>query len=371
MDTSAHGIEFDEQGRCNFCREFEERLKTHSLLSDDSSRLSQLDGLVAKIKADGAHKPYDCIVGVSGGVDSSWALVQAVKLGLRPLAVHMDNGWDSELAANNIANLIEKLGVDLFTFVIDWDEYRRLMQAFFDADVIDVEMLYDNAMLAVCYQQAAKYRIKYILSGSNTSTEGLRMPAGWSWRDKRDARNTRAIASSHGVKIRSLPLFSNLDLLKHHYLRGTRWVLFLDHLDYNKQEALTQLQRDYAYKPYPYKHYESVFTRFYQGYLLPQKFGVDKRRVHLSSLIVTGQLSRAEAVAALEHIPYPDPEDLERDKVYFLKKMNWSAAQLDAYLARPERQHDEWATDPIPRTVFPMMRWGSRVLSRLRGKLVG
>lgn len=368
MDTSASGIEFDEHGRCNFCREFEERLRTHSLLSDDSSRLGQLDKLVEKVKADGARKPYDCIVGVSGGVDSSWALVQAVKLGLRPLAVHMDNGWDSELAANNIANLIEKLGVDLFTFVIDWDEYRRLMQAFFDSDVIDVEMLYDNAMLAVCYQQAAKYRIKYILSGSNTSTEGMRMPAGWSWRDKRDVRNTRAIASSHGVRIRSLPMFSNLDLLRHYYLRGTRWVLFLDHLDYNKQEALTKLQADYAYKPYPYKHYESVFTRFYQGYLLPEKFGVDKRRVHLSSLIVTGQLTREDAAASLEHIPYPEPEDLERDKVYFLKKMNWTPEDLDSYLARPERKHDEWPTDPVPRVVFPMMKWGSRFLAPIRGK---
>lgn len=368
MDTSAHGIEFDEAGRCNYCRELELRLQSHKLLSDDDNRIQQLDKLVAQIRSDGTNKPYDCIVGVSGGLDSSWALVQAKELGLRPLAVHMDNGWDSELAANNIANLIDTLDVDLYTYVIDWVEYRNLMQAFFDADVIDVEMLYDNAMLAVCYGQAAKYGIKYILSGSNTSTEGMRMPSGWSWRDKRDAKNMKAIAKDHGVKIRSLPLFSNLDMLKSYYFRGTRWVLFLDHLSYRKEVAMETLVAKYGYKTYPYKHYESVFTRFYQGFLLPEKFGVDKRRVHLSSLIVTGQLTRAEAASSLEHIPYPHVEDLERDKAYFLKKMGWTSEQLDGYLARPERSHAEWATDPLPRTLVPVLRWGGTVIATLRRK---
>jgi len=366
MDTSAPEITFDDQGRCNYCRDFQNVVDSHGMLSDEATRQSRLASLVEHAKADGKGKPYDCIVGVSGGVDSSWALVQAVRLGLRPLAVHMDNGWNTELAVSNISNLIEKLDVDLFTYVIDWSEYRGLMQAFFDADVIDIELLYDNAMLAVCYQQADKYRIKNILSGYNLSTEGLRMPEKWVWRDKLDATNIRAIAKSFGAKISTFPLFSNLRFLRHRHLTGTKWVPFLDFLDYRKDEALAELVKNYGYKPYPYKHYESVFTRFYQGYILPEKFGVDKRRVHLSSLIVTGQMTRADAITALDHIPYPSVDDLERDKAFVIKKMNWTPQTLEAYMARPERSHEEWAVDPVKRWVWPLLTRAGKVRDSLR-----
>jgi N-acetyl sugar amidotransferase len=366
MDTSAQGIVFDDQGRCNFCRAFQHIMDSDRLLTDDVNRRKELDLLVERVRANGKNKPYDCIVGVSGGVDSSWALVQAVELGLRPLAVHMDNGWNTELAVNNISHLIEKLGVDLYTYVIDWSEYRNLMQAFFDADVIDIELLYDNAMLAVCYQQADKYRLKYILSGYNLTTEGLRMPLQWSWRDKLDATNIRAIARSHGVKIKSFPLFSNFNFLRHRHITGTRWVPFLDFLDYKKEVALDELVKKYGYKPYPYKHYENVFTRFYQGHILPEKFGVDKRRAHLSSLIVSGQLRRAEALSALEHIPYPSDDDLRRDKDFVVKKMKWQPGELEAYLARPERGHDEWATDPVKRWVWPVLTSLGKVRDSIR-----
>lgn len=355
MDTSAQGIVFDENGRCNFCRAFEEVVQSSALLSNDATRRIRLADLVDRVKANGKNKPYDCIVGVSGGVDSSWALVQAVQLGLRPLAVHMDNGWDTELAANNISELIDRLGVDLYTYVIDWAEYRSLMQAFFDADVIDIELLYDNAMLAVCYQQADKYRLTYILSGYNLSTEGLRMPLQWSWRDKLDATNIRAIAKDAGVRITSFPLFSNLRFLRHRHITGTRWVPFLDYLDFKKDVALAELVKMYGYKPYPYKHYESVFTRFYQGSILPTKFGVDKRRAHLSSLIVTGQLSRAHALEAVSQIAYPSVEDLAKDTAFVIKKMNWAPGELETYLARPERAHDEWRTDPVKKWVWPAL----------------
>src|SRR5215510_469610 len=172
MDTSASDITFDERGVCNYCSEYIERF--HGVLNmGQAAREEGLNRFVAQVKAAGIGKLYDCIIGVSGGVDSSWVLVKAVELGLRPLAVHMDNGWNSELAQNNIANLVRGLGVDLYTHVIDWDEYRNLMQAFFDADVIDVELLYDNAMMAVNYDQATRYGLKYILAGSNQSTEGM------------------------------------------------------------------------------------------------------------------------------------------------------------------------------------------------------
>lgn len=343
MDTTAPDISFDGDGVCNFCSEFLAR--ADGVLNQNAdSRASGRDALVADIKRHGAGRRYDCVVGVSGGVDSSWALLQAVKLGLRPLAVHMDNGWNSELAQNNIENLVQKLGVDLYTHVIDWPEYRALMQAFFDADVIDVELLYDNAMLALNYRLAREHGLRHILAGSNQSTEGIHMPSGWNWL-KFDKRNIKGIARSGGARLKTFPAMGTLDYLRYRFLHRTQWVSFLDYFEYNKAAALEELQRDYAYKPYPFKHYESVFTRFYQGYLLPEKFGVDKRRLHLSTLVATGQMSRGEALAMLEGIAYASTEALADDVRYFLKKMGWSQADLDDYLARAPRAHDEFPSE--------------------------
>ena len=334
MDTTANDIVFDEGGVCNYCTEFLER-SSHVIFQNPETRRKELDDLVRRIKKDGEGKRYDCVVGVSGGVDSSWVLVKAVELGLRPLAVHMDNGWNSELAQNNIANLVRKLGVDLYTHVIDWNEYRSLMQAFFDADVIDVELLYDNAMLAVDYGQAAKHGVNYILAGTNQATEGMRIPSNWNW-FKYDKRNIKALGKRFGnVALKTFPAFGTIDYIRYEFLRKIRWLSFLDYMEYNKFESMERLQRDFAYKPYPYKHYESVFTRFYQGYILPEKFGVDKRKLHLATLVVSGQTTREEALKSLEGIPYPTPEELAQDRVYFLKKMGWTETQLADYLQRP------------------------------------
>jgi hypothetical protein len=256
----------------------------------------------------------------------------------------MDNGWNSELAVNNIENLVRKLDVDLYTHVIEWREYRALQQAFFDADVIDIELLYDNAMAAVNYRLARHYGIRYILAGSNTSTEGMRMPANYAWY-KFDRRNIRALGRRAGVRMRSMPTIGVAGFVWQRYLRRIQWVPFLDYIDYNKQACIDLLVKEIGYRPYPYKHYESIFTRFYQGYLLPQKFGVDKRRLHFSSLICSGQMTRAQAAALLAHSPYPDPDQLDADIDYFLKKMGWTRAALDAYLRRPERAHDSYPSE--------------------------
>lgn len=344
MDTSASDISFDEQGVCNFCTEFLAR-SSHILHKDLRQRTQELNAFVSKVKAAGTGKPYDCVVGVSGGVDSSWVLVQAVKLGLRPLAVHMDNGWNSELAQNNIANLVRGLGVDLYTHVIDWNEYKSLMQAFFDADVIDVELLYDNSMLAVNYQQAAKYKTKFILSGSNQATEGMRMPQGWNWL-KFDKKHIKALAKRGGVsQLETFPTIGTLNFIWFEFVRKIHWTPFLDYFDFNKNLAMETLQGNYGYKPYPYKHYESIFTRFYQGYILPNKFLVDKRRLHFSTLIASGQMDRNEALTNLEGVPYPTAESLEEDKRYFLKKMGWSQERLQKYIANPATQHSAYPSE--------------------------
>lgn len=345
LDSSVDDIEFYDDGTCNYCADFVNRCLSVVNQSGEQRTIKRT-ALVNQIIHDGKGKQYDCIVGVSGGVDSSWALVMAKELGLRPLAVHMDNGWNSELAQNNIENLVKRLDVDLYTHVIDWNEYKRLMQAFFDADVIDVELLYDNAMLAVNYQLASKYGIKHILSGCNMATEGVRVPTNWNW-FKKDKVNIKSIAKTQDVSLKTFPAIGTLDYVMYEFVKGIKWLPFLDYFDFNKEEALTKLESDFYYKRYPYKHYESIFTRFYQGYILPVKFNVDKRKLHFSTLILSGQMNRKEALKILESIPYPSVSALEDDKSYFLKKMGWSANQLEAYLNRPPRSHLDFKSEKI------------------------
>ena len=312
MDTTAENIFFNEDGICNYCIDFEKQLNSENYLVKDINKL------INQIKQDGQNKEYDCIVGFSGGADSSYSLHLAKEHGLRVLAVHMDNGWNSELATNNIKNLIEKLDIDLYTHVIDWEEYRKLMQAFFDADVIDIELLYDNAMLAINYKLASKYNIKYILSGSNSSTEGISMPSNWNWH-KLDKKNIFSLAKRNKIKINTFPSIGRIELAYFRKVRKIQWIPFLDYIDYNKKECMKFLEEEYAFKPYPYKHYESIFTRFYQGYILPMKFNVDKRRLHLSAMIMTNQISRQEVLEILKEIPYESLEYLKQYIEYFLK----------------------------------------------------
>ncbi|MDT9599637.1 N-acetyl sugar amidotransferase [Sphingosinicella rhizophila] len=359
MDTSAPGIVFDDRGQCNFCRDFEARLGDPAVHGRSDRERA---GFIAEVKKQGRGKDYDCIVGVSGGVDSSYALYLAVKHGLRPLAVHLDNGWNSELASHNIANLITTLKVDLVTHVIDWEENRDLQRAFFAANVIDIELLMDNAMLATNFAQARRFGVKYILAGTNNSTEGMTMPLGWN-HHKWDKRNIKAIHRRFGrLPIRTHPLYGTWEFILDQYVRRIRWISFLDYFDYNKAEAIAILQRECGYRPYAHKHYESVFTRFYQGYILPNKFGVDKRRLHLSTLVVSGQQSREDALAALEQDPYPDPDQKREDKTFVLKKLGFSEAGFDEYVAAPPVPHAHYGSEA------GRMRFLGRLYHRLRGR---
>lgn len=344
MDETATDIEFDADGVCNYCKGFLEKQQKH-IAVDDDERLRRLDELVRRVKESGKGKRYDCIVGLSGGVDSSWTLVQVARLGLRPLAVHMDNGWDTELAQNNIANLVRQLGVDLYTHVIDWPEIRALMEAFFTADVIDIEVLYDNAMLAVNYQQAVKHGLKYILAGTNIATEGVDIPPTWNWH-KADKRNIVGISRRFGgPKLRTFPSISTIGLMRYTAIHRILWISFLDYLSYRKYDALKVLESEFGYKAYPYKHYENVFTRFYQGYLQPNKFGVDKRKPHLSSLIMSGEMTREEALRQASGIAYPSAKEMEADRLYFIKKMGWSEEKFEEYVRRPEKRHDDYPSE--------------------------
>tara|TARA_B100000674_G_scaffold491939_1_gene510930 strand:+ start:3010 stop:4107 length:1098 start_codon:yes stop_codon:yes gene_type:complete len=345
MDQSAPDFSPDPKGGCNYCNDYLKGPSESSGITATHTTLDK-DTLIKKlISKRSPTSRYDCIVGVSGGVDSSLVLIDAVESGLRPLAVHMDNGWNSELAQNNIFNLVTKLGVDLDTHVIDWNEYRSLLNAFLEADVLDVELLYDNAMIAVNYSMAKKYGLKYILGGENYRTEGFRMPPGWNW-FKYDKANIKAIGRTYGVnKLRTFPAIGTLDLFKYQMLHRIRWVRYLDCLDYDYRKTLDRLVTEFNYKPYPYKHYESVFTRFYQGYILPTKFRIDKRRIHLSPLILNGDLKRDEALSKLQSIAYPSERELEIDIDYFLQKMQWKREDLDNYLSRPSKPHSSYKSE--------------------------
>ena len=305
MHSDIEGVIIYDDGTCSSCTQYyssEKRLK--------KPNFNSIDELINSV--DAVKKKYNCIVGLSGGVDSSYTLIKAIQLGLRPLAVHMDNGWNSELAQNNIKNLCKILNVDLYTHVIDWDEYRGLMNCFFSADVVDVELLYDNAMIAVNYNLAKKFGIKHILAGTNHATEGIPMPPSWN-RFKYDKLNITSIVKRHkGPKIKTMPTFGVLDYLVSTYFYKIKWIDFLDYIKYSKKIALEELVDKYDYKPYPYKHYESVFTRFYQGFLLPQKFKIDKRIVHLSADVLNGDISRNEGFDLLNKLPYSSLENLEK-----------------------------------------------------------
>jgi len=339
MDESAESIKFDDKGQCNYCSDFQ---NTKNLIKKNKAKYD-LNVLISELKKN--NKNYDCIVGVSGGVDSSYVLVKCVELGLKPLAVHMDNGWNSSLAQNNISKIVKKLKIDLITYVINWKEYRSLMISFFNADVIDIELLMDHAMLAVNYRIANKYKIKNIIVGSNQSTEGFEMPKNWVW-FKYDKKNIVSINKKfENYKLKTFPFIGIYKYIYYRVFKKYKWIPLLDYFDYKKNEALIYLQENFDFIPYPYKHYESVFTRFYQGFILPKKFGVDKRKIHLSNLILTNQISRTEANKIMETEPYHSKLELRNDTDFFLKKMEWTKVKFAEYLNRKEIKHDFYPND--------------------------
>ncbi len=344
MDSSIKDLTFSRNGYCSYCQDFFNRYSFQENKNIEEIKLEKLNKFLKEAKAIGKGKKYDCIVGISGGVDSAWTLVEVVKKGLRPLAVHMDNGWNSELAQSNISNIVSKLGVDLYTHVIEWNEYKNLMESFFKSNVVDIEILYDNAFLALLYQQAHKYGLRHLVAGTNSSTEGMRMPKDWNW-FKLDKTNIKDIASKNNVRIKTMPIIGVKFWFYCEYIKRIRWISFPEFFSYKKDEATKMLIKEYSYKPYPYKHYESIFTRFYQGYILPNKFNIDKRKLHLSNLVVTSQMNRKDALKELEGIPYNSEKELNEDLEYFLKKMNWSQKDLEVYINKPRSEHFHYKSE--------------------------
>lgn len=352
MDSSDPDIVFDEDGVCNHCHHHDLRISQVAAAAPDAA--ARLAAVVRRIKA-ARRGEYDAIMGLSGGVDSSYVAYQAQQLGLKPLAVHFDNGWNSEVAVRNIENIVKRLGFELQTYVIDWTEFRDLQRAFFRANVIDIEMLTDHAIFAALYRLAKQHRIGYVLSGTNFATESV-MPRSW-LHMKADLRNIRAIHRRFGtVKLRSFPMMSVWKLAYYQYLRGIRSVSLLNYIPYSKTRALQELAQNVGWQYYGGKHYESTFTKFYQAHILPEKFHVDKRRCHLSNLILNGEISRA---AALEEIAKPlyEPKQLAADREYVLKKLGFSAEEFAGYLHARGVPHSHYGSDePVARRLIELTR---------------
>jgi N-acetyl sugar amidotransferase len=339
MNTMAdRGISFDEMGLCCHCQRYD-RLVSARRLQGEQGR-EALQALVDRIKAAGRGHEYDCIVGVSGGVDSTYVAWLVKQRGLRPLAVHFDNGWNSELATRNIELVLRNLGIDLHTHVVDWEEFRDLQLAFLKASTPDGEIPTDHAIGALLWKQAASRGIKYIISGMNFATESISVPE-WSYGHS-DWRFIKDIHRRFGsVKLKTYPHFSLFYLFYANILRGTRIVSILNYVDYDKEQAMTLLRNELGWKDYGGKHHESIYTRFYQGYVLPRKFGVDKRYGHLSDLINAGQISRTQALAEMQRPPYAE-ELQQQDLAYVSKKLRLSTEQFADIMGAPVKSFRDY-----------------------------
>ena len=361
LDTSDRDIEFDDNGVCNHCREFDTIVQNRGPGSEQSQK--SLETLCERIRAEGEGKPYDCLVGLSGGVDSSYVAYLAKQYRLRPLAVHFDNGWNSELAVKNIHRIVSTLEFDLQTYVIDWEEFRDLQRSFIKAGVIDIEMLTDHAIFASLFRISRENDIKYILSGVNVATESG-MPRSWTW-FKQDFRNIKAIHDRFGdVRLKTFPRVGTLKWLYLTFIsRDFYFVDILNYVNYEKEKAMTVLEDKLGWQYYGGKHYESLFTQFYQAYILPEKFKVDKRRVHLSSLIRNGEITRDEALQEMEK-PLYDPKLLKAHKEYVLKKLGFSEEEFGRIMREPPRDHDFYPTSQsiidVLKKIKKMISPGSR-----------
>jgi N-acetyl sugar amidotransferase len=340
MDTSDADIAFDAAGVCSHCHRYE-RVAGERLIPA-SERRSRLDTLLAEIKGAGRGKPYDCIIGVSGGVDSTYVAWLVKELGLRPLAVHLDNGWNSELAVANIEKALKTLGIDLYTHVIDWEEFRDLQISFLKASTPDGEVPTDHAIFALLYELAAKHGVRHVITGNNVATEAV-LPEKWGY-GYFDWRYVKDVHRRFGTKrLSTYPHFSLARLFWYLFAKRIRMVSILNYIEYDKSAAMKLLQDKLGWVYYGGKHYESIYTRFYQAYLLPRKFDIDKRKAHLSTLILSGQMTREQALAAMQEAVYPERALLE-DRDYAIKKLGLSAEQFDAIMKAPHKTFFDYRT---------------------------
>lgn len=350
-------LTFDSDGLCNHCIRYKNILGIRTAAGGHDK--AALDGLVAKIKKSGIGKNYDCLIGVSGGVDSTYVAYLTRQLGLRPLAVHLDNGWNSEASVKNIENILRKLEIDLVTIVLDWEEFRDLQIAFLKSSTPDGEIPTDHAIFAVLWKEAVRNKIKYIISGMNFATESMSVP-NWAYGHS-DYRYIRDVYKRFGrIKgLRNYPHFTPFYLFYANFIRGVRTVSVLNYIDYKKESAKQVITEKLNWKDYGGKHHESIYTRFFQGYILPRKFKIDKRFAHLSDLINAGQLTKNEAYACLKTPPYP-VELQQEDYSYVIKKLGLSISEFEQIMSFPTKTFSDY------KNIFSVVMFMKHVVNWMR-----
>lgn len=347
MDTTAEEITFDASGVCSFCHYFDEHVKPILDRANSGEGKKVLDQIVEAIKRSGEGVSYDSILGISGGTDSSYLAYLATELGLRPLVVHVDTGWNTPESEGNVKNLVSQLGLDLEIIKVDWEEMRDLQIAFYKASVKNCEIPQDHAFLAALYRKAEQVGVHYILTGGNFATESI-LPRSWGY-NAGDLRHLLAIHKRFGTQpLRNFPTLSFWQRYVYYpFVRKIREVRLLNYVPYNRAEAKRILSEKLGWQDYGAKHYESVLTRFFQGYYLPTKFGIDKRKAHFSSLILSGQMTREQALEELRRPPYPSEELLRTDKAYIAQKLGLSLSEWEQILALPPRDHYEFPNSEL------------------------
>lgn len=361
MDETDPDIQFDKDGVSNHWHNYFQRLKP--IHKDPQIRDTELNNLIDRIKKKGRSKEYDCIVGLSGGVDSTYVCYLSKKLGLRPLVVHFDNGWNSELAVKNIETTINTLELDLYTYVVDWNEFKDLQLSFLKASTPDAEVPTDHGMIALLYKMANKHNIKYILTGVNVTQESI-LPLKWGYGyfDLKYIKSVHKIFSK--TKLKTFPRLPFLKLLYNSKFKGIKFISFLDYFDYNKKETLELLTEKVNYKRYEGKHHESVYTRFFQSYILPKKFNIDKRKAHLSNLICSGQITRDQALNEMKK-DICSAEIIEKDKKFLINKFELSNNEFDEIMNAPPKLFFDY---PNSYSFFEYLKKVKRFFSNIIGE---
>jgi len=332
-------IIFDSKGVCNHCLEY---LIAEKKLPNKEAKKEKFDSTINKLIREGKNKPYDAILGVSGGVDSTYLAYLANQKGLRLLLVHCDNGWDTELSVRNIENIIKKTNFDLHTLVLDWEEFRDIQLSFFKARVVDIELPYDYALTISMYKIARKFNIHNILSGHNLVTEGSYMPKSWV-HYKLDINNIKAIHKQFGTRtMKTFPRISPWIMSYYELSKQFDRATLLNYIDYNKAEIKELIKKELGWIDYGGKHYESIFTRFYQGYILPAKFNIDKRQFHYSVLICSGQLTKEQAREEMKKTTYSSEDLFIEDFEYVKKKLGFTESSFTEYMNSPIHKHKEY-----------------------------
>lgn len=357
LPDSIPNIEFDGKGECSYCRLFDSLNEIDYPLNEKGR--NQFKQLINKIKSKGKNKQYDCIVGVSGGVDSTYMLIKAKELGLRPLAVHFDNGWNSELAVDNITNLLKSLHIELYTYVVNWDEFKDIQRAFLFASVPEAEVPSDIAIISTLYKIADKFKVKYILNGVSFRTEG-NIPPQWGYSD---GKYVRSIHKKFGsLKMKTFPNLYLRDVFYYILLKRIKLIRFLNYYDYSKQDAKKYLENSFGWRFPGGHHYESIYTRWYQGFLSPVKFGMDRRLISVSAQVRSGHISREAALETIAQSHYSE-EQIKHDTEYILKKLNISETEFDTIMKAPVHTFRDYPSYyPFLKRISPLLK----ILSSLK-----